>query len=422
MEKLELYREPLEILNRFENKGYTGMSDFDLSFLCGAIKKFRPKKIVEVGVAAGGTTAVIINCVKLLNYGCEMYSVDRSSRYYYDISKRTGFIAEQLIAEKFTDFVKHRFLLGNTVAASLDEIGGEIDFVILDTMHSLPGELLDFIPLYPFLNKKAVLVFHDVGQSQLGIHNINGAPYEYASLVTFSTLTGKKYVASDKKNIAGISNIGAIQLDESTPNSIENTFFSLFINWNYIPDKQSLEEYRQRIAKEYNEIYSKMFERAIECNVFSLYRRNGIKIPLNVIKDGLGKALKEAEKIYIYGAGKISRNITKYVERVLGEHIISGYIVTHKCLYSQKNIYTLEDIERDDNLLIILGLDEKHHLDVLDYLYEKGFSRQVFPYNGVGFREMIEFIMYENCIAENGGELCVSLNGYEKLIRNAARK
>ncbi len=169
----------------------------------GAIKKFRPKRIVEVGVAAGGTTAVILNCIKLLNYSCEMYSVDICKRYYQDTSKRTGFIAEQLITEEFANFVKHRFLLGKTVAASLDEIGREIDFVILDTMHSLPGELLDFISLYPFLNKKAVIVFHDVAQSQLGFQNINGAPFEYASLVTLSTLMGEKYVVSDKRNISG---------------------------------------------------------------------------------------------------------------------------------------------------------------------------------------------------------------------------
>ncbi len=39
MEKLDLYREPIEILNRFENKGDTGMSDSELSFLCGGNKK-----------------------------------------------------------------------------------------------------------------------------------------------------------------------------------------------------------------------------------------------------------------------------------------------------------------------------------------------------------------------------------------------
>ncbi len=211
-------------------------------------------------------------------------------------------------------------------------------------------------------------------------------------------------------------------MNENTPNSIENVFFSLFINWNYIPDRKSLDEYHQRIEKEYDAIYCKMFERAIECNLFSLYRRNGIKIPLKVIKDDFKKVLKKAEKIYIYGAGKISKNITRYIERFLGEHKILGYIVTDNSSYYSKNIYTLEDIERDNNSLIILGLDEKYHLDVLHNLYEKGFSKQVFPYNGVGFREMMQFIAYENSMEENIAESYENLYGYENWIRNAARK
>ena len=36
------------------------MSEFESAFLCGAIKQFRPKKILEVGVAAGATTAIIL--------------------------------------------------------------------------------------------------------------------------------------------------------------------------------------------------------------------------------------------------------------------------------------------------------------------------------------------------------------------------
>lgn len=83
-------------------------------------------------------------------------------------------------------------MLGETIASRIEEIGNGIDFVILDTMHALPGELLDFISLYPYLDKRAVIVFHDVGQSQLGFGNINGALYEYASLVSLSTIMGEK--------------------------------------------------------------------------------------------------------------------------------------------------------------------------------------------------------------------------------------
>ena len=40
------------------------MSEFESAFLCGLLNKFQPKKILEVGVAAGGTTAIILQCMK----------------------------------------------------------------------------------------------------------------------------------------------------------------------------------------------------------------------------------------------------------------------------------------------------------------------------------------------------------------------
>lgn len=421
MKQLELYEEPLQILKQFENYGYAGMSDFELSFLCGALKAFRPKKIVEIGVAAGGTTTVILNCLEKINTCCEIYSVDICEKCYIDTSQKTGFIARNYLKQKTLNTIKHQFMLGETIASRIDEIGRGIDFVILDTMHALPGELLDFISLYPYLDKRAVIVFHDVGQSQLGLGNINGAPYEYASLVTLSTIMGEKYMPYDKDRIAGLSNIGAVRLNENTPDSIENLFLSLFVNWNYIPDKKSLEEYRKRIIKEYNACYYKMFEQAIECNMFSLYRRGKLCMNLRNVKKELDEAVKKAVKIYIYGAGKISKEVKRYVEIIGGQKRIAGHVVTINNLKQDKDIFELEDIAEDENILIILGLDEKYHLEVLNNLYHKNFTKRVFPYNGIGFREMIKIIRYENAVRENMEEY-INLYGYEQWISQTARE
>lgn len=412
---IDLYQEPIEILNKFENRGYAGMSDFELTFLCGMIKKTRPKKIVEVGVAAGGTTAVILNCLKLLNCNCEMYSVDICEKCYLDISKRTGFIAEEVLQAKDIDVVRHEFILGTTIAAALEKIGGAIDFVILDTMHSLPGELLDFISIYHSLDKEAVIVFHDMGQSQLGIGHINGAPWEYASLVTMTTLSGEKYFVTDDSRIACLSNIGAIKLNEETPNSIDSLFMALFINWNYIPDNMSLNEYRVRIKAEYDAKYYNMFEQALECNTFSLYRQKKLIISLQTIKCEFERILDKAEKVYIYGAGILGRKVKTYIERYLDRNI-EGYIVSGKNLNESAHIIELSELENVEHSIIVLGLDEKYHLEVLDNLYQKGLARYVFPYNGIGFRELMEVIEYENIMRENI-ESYENTYGYDIAIR-----
>lgn len=69
------------------------MSEFESAFLCGAIKQFRPKKILEVGVAGGATTAIILQALEDLGEPYEMHSVDVSEKFYADKTKSTGFLA-----------------------------------------------------------------------------------------------------------------------------------------------------------------------------------------------------------------------------------------------------------------------------------------------------------------------------------------
>ena len=127
------------------------MSDFDSAFLCGLLEKYRPQKIVEVGVAAGGTTGIIIEKLKDRYDEINMYSCDLNEQFYLNEkveggNRKSGFLAEDII--RYSN-VKHRFMLGNYLPTFLDEIGQEIDFLILDTVHYMPGELLDFLAVMP---------------------------------------------------------------------------------------------------------------------------------------------------------------------------------------------------------------------------------------------------------------------------------
>lgn len=69
------------------------MSEFESAFLCGAIKQFRPKKILEVGIAGGGTTAIILQALEDLGEPYEMHSIDNSATFYRDRTKPSGFMA-----------------------------------------------------------------------------------------------------------------------------------------------------------------------------------------------------------------------------------------------------------------------------------------------------------------------------------------
>ena len=175
--KIDLYNDPRQIIltkmQAIDIDNEPEMNEFESSFLCGLLKEKKPKKIVEIGVAAGGTTAILLQCLEMLENDCRMYSIDCLEYFYADKSKKTGFMGEE--AKKNiggTGRCKHTFLLGIS-ANLLNDIGPGIDFLILDTSHTLPGELLEFITCLPYLEDDAIVVLHDINLQHLGHINDN---------------------------------------------------------------------------------------------------------------------------------------------------------------------------------------------------------------------------------------------------------
>ena len=52
------------------------MSNQDVAFLCGLLRQRRPRKIVEVGVSTGATSAIVMRCMQELGCPYEMWSVE----------------------------------------------------------------------------------------------------------------------------------------------------------------------------------------------------------------------------------------------------------------------------------------------------------------------------------------------------------
>ena len=343
----------------------------------------------------------LLNCLNELGYESEMFSVDICRKCYLDSTKQSGYIAKEMIDNKRFPMVQHHFLLGNTVAYYGDMIGKDIDLVILDTMHSLPGELLDFISVLYSFSKNAVAVFHDIGQSQHGFGHVNGAPLEYASLVTMSAVAGEKILLWDKNRIAEFPNIGAIRINSDTYKYIDNLFFSLFINWDYVPIKRHMQEYKDKISVDYGVKYSILLEKAIELNIFSFYRRNMLSFCWSGIKGDLLKKVRKSKNIFIYGAGDNGKKISEWIESE--GYQISGYLISdgQDKKEKEKQIYYLSELRNRLHLdlkecLIILGLSEEYHLEILDNLYREGVESIVFPHNGVGFCDMLRGMEYES--------------------------
>lgn len=319
--EIELFTGPLGIKKILSENG-AEMSDMQHALLCGLLKKYKPKKIVEVGVAAGGTTAVILNCISMLGLNSEVYSVDKSERYYLDGNKRTGYLADE--CKKYLDKeVKHCMYLGGYLPEYLDEIGGDIDFLILDTIHTLPGELLDFLAAFPGLNGRAVVVLHDILLNHLTeVGDVNSV----ATRVLLSSAVGEKIICKGDDNQYNCIGLGAFEVTKETETYIGNVFSALMMTWNYIPDTKQIELYKECFFRYYCNDLVEAFDIAVEMNKNTLLKKRAVyKDGLHDIY-GLLNRLTDKKNIFIYGCGEYGNRLFDCLES-LGVKI-EGYVIS----------------------------------------------------------------------------------------------
>lgn len=347
---VEIFMQPECILEKIsDNK--SEMLSSEIGFLCGLIRERQPKKIVEVGVAAGGTTAVILNCIQLLQIESKVFSVDLSETYYRDHKKKTGYLVEELNAYGIS-MENHKFLLGKVLPERLEEIGKEIDFLILDTMHVMPGEVLDFLAVFPYLAKDAVVVLHDTA-----FHHIYNMQEGIATSVLFQTVVAEKYL----NNQMEYPNIAGFKLNSDTKKYITDVFAALQLPWSYIPKEKELLSYKTIFNRFYGNAEQKLFEQALEAS--QKFADEKSQRFLGQYFEGIGTSFtKIYSKIRLYGAGKRGKAILKYLKNCGIE--IDGFIVSD----DQERLSAVEGIpvyvysEMDTSardMIIILAVNSK---------------------------------------------------------------
>lgn len=236
------------------------MSGFDNAFLLGLIKKVQPRKILEVGVAAGATTTMILDYISKTPGDVELWSVDLNEQYYRVPEKLTGYLA----LERFTNFPRWHFLKGDVLPAFMPAIaGGGVDFCILDTVHALPGELLDYLVVLTKMDVGSIIVLHDTALPLRLVKSYEYAKHCYSTKVVFDTAVGNKIVCKDTTHNILLPNISALQITEDTFKYIANSFFALGMPWFYIPEDKMLDVYREYFTTYYSSSCIEYFDTAI---------------------------------------------------------------------------------------------------------------------------------------------------------------
>lgn len=371
--KIELIHE--ELLNESkelkEQIRHSEMTEFQRDFLCGMLKYKHPHKIVEIGVSAGATTAVILNYLKTINIQCEMYSVDLNETWYRNNAYETGFVVKKYM--KIASNIQHKFILGKPIPYVIEEIGNDIDFLILDTVHSLPGEVLDFLICMPYLNDHAVVILHDI------VLNHIGELHQMACNSLFSTVRAEKwYMEEQDLHLYGMSNIAAFEVSNKTKENIKDIFMSLSMKWNYLIPEDWLQEYNRILEKNYDKEIITWMKKIEDMQMLS-YMNEQVNKHTKIGEELLQAIWKNEKNVILYGTGYWGKIYLNYAK---SHHLpVTCFVISD----GQEKVYdSIDEIPvcffhelaiEPNGGIIIRALDESKWYEITKNLIQAGWYK-----------------------------------------------
>lgn len=351
-----------KIMEKLPNiSGEPEMTLDESAFLCGLLNEIHPSKILEVGVAAGSATAIMLQCLEDSHSEYEMHSVDISTRFYRDRTRETGFLAK--IAKEFLNHPNHHIYTGRNVASCLEEIGQGIDFLIMDTVHFLPGEILDFLVILPFLKENSVVCLHDVAVS----HYVPVMKSAHSCSVLFSNVTSEKKFMNFTSD-EHYPNIAAFQVTKETRKHIIDIFLSLILRWYYIPSNADISLYVRAFQSTYGRACCKIFDEAVRMNITSFRWE---------LREKLGKISSDSN-VLLYGAGLRGYSLYPFVKELKNIHVLQWADRDAKYLSSTGDLDIVDPKEiRADLIDYALITTENRHIiqEITDDLMGIGISQ-----------------------------------------------
>lgn len=150
------------ITDEMKEKAGWEMHGNQIYFLNGIIRKYLPKNCLEIGVSEGGSSILILNAIKDIK-NSRLVSLDLNIKNYQNNSIYTGWRVKTFFPELTK---KWSFFVGDQPHKFLVKLNLKFDFLFLDTAHMSPGELINILEVFPFLNENAIIILHDINYSK----------------------------------------------------------------------------------------------------------------------------------------------------------------------------------------------------------------------------------------------------------------
>lgn len=228
-------------------------ADENAMFLAGLIKRYKPKTLLEVGVSAGGSSAFLLHTLDRLGLTGELVSVDLQVRWNKDESFATGWAAKKLYPEK----KNWHLYTGKYLPEIIEDLNKEFDFCFLDTVHALPGELLDYLVVLPFMRENGIIAMHDTA-----LYFFDDQSTSLATRVLITACVGEKIIPAQDSELD--ANLSAFQITPDTYKYIGNIFSALCLPWAYLVDVRQFRIYRDFFLRYYGQEAAEYFSKVME--------------------------------------------------------------------------------------------------------------------------------------------------------------
>lgn len=228
-------------------------------FLNSIIRKIKPKNCIEIGTSSGGSAILILNAIKDINDSI-LVSIDLTTKLYKNRALKTGYKVKKYFPELLN---KWKLFTGQQPHIFLEKLKMKFDFLFLDTVHVVPGEIINLIEVLPFLNENSIIILHDINYHNMGYFKKKN--FHPSNLFLFTTLYGEKVIIKDKNY--GFENIGAIFLYQNQKKHFLDYFLLLMTPWQYMLENKKINELRNFIKKYYkDQFYLNIFNKAVKYN------------------------------------------------------------------------------------------------------------------------------------------------------------
>jgi predicted O-methyltransferase YrrM len=229
------------------------ISTYDAQFLAGLVLAIRPLKVVEVGVASGWGSVVLLKALEesgLTNY--QYLGVDLVDRFFCDPTYATGQAVQQVLPA-LAD--RYQLMTGRSIAEAGPDIGGGTDLAFIDAHHMHPWATLDLLALLPFLSPGSWVALHDLNlcRKEDQGHQNRGPKY------LFEGWEGDRAHSIQVPPMAGAIHIGAAPVDQ-----LPLLLDILYTPWEMQVEQRFLAPVSRLISDTYGPEWGEKFRRAME--------------------------------------------------------------------------------------------------------------------------------------------------------------